>query len=80
MLYYLDTNVILDLIDRKHGIAEKMGEIYQNHTIKMSDIVYYEVLRGFKYRNAENKFNIFENFCKNILVDFQTTKSLEIAV
>ena len=79
MLYYLDTNVILDLIDQKHGIAEKMGEIYQNHTIKMSDIVYYEVFRGFKYRNAENKFNIFLNFCKNIPVDFQTTKSLEIA-
>ena len=79
MLYYLDTNVILDLIDRRTGVAERMKATYQEHELRMSDIVYYEVLRGFKYRNAMKKFSVFMNFCKNIHIDFQTKESLEIA-
>ncbi|MBD5427746.1 MAG: type II toxin-antitoxin system VapC family toxin [Treponema sp.] len=79
MLYYLDTNIILDLIDGKKGIAEKLAYMYENHTVRMSDIVYYEVLRGFKHRQAFRKFSLFMNFCEHIQVDFQTLESLEIA-
>lgn len=79
MLYYLDTNVILDLIDMRAGVAERMKAVYRDHEIRMSDIVYYEVLRGFRLRNAMRKFSVFMNFCKNIGIDFQTKESLELA-
>ncbi len=79
MMYYLDTNVILDLIDNYQNVIIKFKEIYQQNTIRMSDVVYYEVLRGFKYKHNPNSFTIFNNFCKHIEIDYQTQKSLEIA-
>ena len=79
MMYYLDANVILDMIDGYPQVILKFKEIYQKHLIKMSDIVYYEILRGFKYKHNYKNFAVFDDFCKHIEIDYQTQRSLEIA-
>ena len=53
MKYFLDTNIIIDLMDNKPLVMDKLKNLWQEHEVFISDIVYYEILRGFKYREAE---------------------------
>ncbi len=79
MLYFLDTNIIIDLLEGKENIVSNLKNLYQSQTVKISDIVYYEVLRGFKYKNDDLKLSIFEDFCNCIGVEYQTKESMEKA-
>ena len=79
MLYFLDSNIVIDLIDGNQLVAERLKNVYKHHTVRMSDIVYYEVLRGFKWKNAPKKLAIFERFFQKIPIEYQTIDSLRIA-
>lgn len=79
MKYFLDTNIIIELMDNNQVVKSKLKNLWCNHEVFMSDIVYYEILRGFKYRNAEKKLRVFMNFCKHIPVVYQSCESIVIA-
>lgn len=59
MKYFLDTNVIIDLMDNNPFVMDKLKKVWQEHEVFISDIAYYEILRGFKYKAAERKLKVF---------------------
>lgn len=81
MTYFLDSNVIIDLIDGNANIIKKLKDIYDSEIdyVRIPDLVYYEVLRGFRYKKAEKKENVFMIFCQKFGIIHMTLKTLEIA-
>ena len=55
MKYYLDANVILDLMNNHPNVLETFKKVYTTDTIRIPDIAYYEVMRGFKYKDPKNQ-------------------------
>ena len=64
MMYFLDSNVIIDLIDGNSNVLENLKKNYQEdeNSVKIPDLVYYEVLRGFRYKKAQKKEQVFIGF------------------
>ena len=79
MLYFWDSNVVIDLIDRNESVSAKLKAAYQKHDIRISDIVYYEVFRGFKWKDNSANLVKFEMFCSKIPIVYQSKASLAIA-
>lgn len=78
MKYFLDTNVIIDLMDNNPFVMDKLKKVWQEHEVFISDIAYYAILRGFKYKAAERKLKVFSDFCKHIPVVYQSYESIVI--
>ena len=49
MTYFLDTNVIIDLLNGNSNVLANFKNAYISASVKIPDLVYYEVLRGFEY-------------------------------
>lgn len=72
MTYFLDTNVIIDLLNGSSNVLAAFKNAYTFDTVKIPDLVYYEILRGFEYSDPKNQkagFEIFANHCGIVYMD-----------
>lgn len=79
MLYVLDSNVVIDLLGGNKAVARALAEAAKTAAVKISDITYYEVLRGFKLHDDAQKSAVFEAFCAAFGIEYQSEDSLRIA-
>ncbi len=77
MTYFLDANVIIDLLNGNSNILASFKKAYTFDTVKIPDLVYYEVLRGFEYSDPKKQKAGFENFathCGIVYMDLAVLK------
>ena len=77
MTYFLDTNVIIDLLNGNSNVLANFKNAYISSSIKIPDLVYYEVLRGFEYSDPKNQkagFEVFANRCGIVYMDLSVLK------
>ena len=77
MTYFLDTNVIIDLLNGNSNVLASFKNAYTFDTVRIPDLVYYEVLRGFEYSDPKNQkagFEIFANRCGIVYMDLSVLK------
>lgn len=81
MTYFLDLNTIIDLIDGNANVLGRLKDVYQSKidTVKILDLVYYEVLRGFRYKKSQKKENVFMRFCQTFGIVQMSLRTMEIA-
>ena len=81
MMYFLDSNVIIDLIDGNSNVLENLKKNYQEdeNSVKIPDLVYYEVLRGCRYKKVQKKEQVFIRFCRHFGIVRTSLKTREIA-
>lgn len=79
MTYLLDTNAIIDIIDNNKAVIGRFKQNYAQSVIRIPDIVFYEIKRGFDYSDKKNQLPVFLEFEKRCNIVYQTRKSLEIA-
>lgn len=78
-MYLLDTNVIIDLLNGNQKVLVNFKRCYATNSIKVVDIAFYEILRGFKYKDTKGLLPKFEKFIDKCPIMYQTRESLEIA-
>ena len=72
MTYFLDANVIIDLLNGNSSILAAFKNAYTFESVKIPDLVYYEVSRGFEYSDPKNQkqgFEIFAEHCGIVSMD-----------
>ena len=79
MTYFLDTNVIIDLLNGNSNILANFKNAYISASVKIPDLVYYEVLRGFEYSDPKNLRVAFENFSARCGIEYMSTETLREA-
>ena len=79
MMYLLDTNVIIDLLNGNQNVMNNFKRCYSTDSIKIVDIAFYEILRGFKYKDPKGLLPKFEKFIDKCPIVYQTRQSVEIA-
>lgn len=79
MLYFLDTNTLIDILDGQKNVGANFIKKFADNEIKIPDIAYYEVLRGFEYKDSKNQKAKFENFCKLFQIQYMDLQTLRIA-
>lgn len=70
MTYFLDTNVIIDLMKGNLNVLKAFKNAYSFETVKIPDLVYYEVLRGFEYSDPKNQKQGFETFAQRCGIEY----------
>lgn len=66
MTYMLDTNIVSFLLEGNEAIIKKFDEIFMNHEIKISEMVYYEIQRGLNFKDSKKRQKLFDTLCNNI--------------
>lgn len=79
MTYFLDTNVIIDLLNGNANVLKNFKSAFQNGTVQIPDIVYYEVLRGFCWKDPKNQLSNFEIFTQTCGIKYMDLQTLRIA-
>lgn len=81
MKYLLDSNAVIDILrdDKKVALKYQLETIKRNE-IAICSIVYYEIIRGFKIREATKKLENFLQFSKNWTILPLDMKAIEKAV
>ncbi len=77
MTYFLDTNVIIDLLNGNSNVLAAFKNAYAFDSVKIPDLVYYEVLRGFEYSDPKKQkagFEVFANHCGIVYMDLDVLK------
>ena len=77
MTYFLDTNVIIDLLNGNSNVLAAFKNAYTFDSVKIPDLVYYEVLRGFEYSDSKKQkagFEVFANHCGIVHMDLAALK------
>lgn len=72
MTYFLDTNVIIDLLGGSSSVLAEFKKAYAFASVRIPDLVYYEVLRGFEYTDPKHQkqgFEIFAEKCGVVYMD-----------
>jgi tRNA(fMet)-specific endonuclease VapC len=66
-LVLIDTDILIFIL-KNNPIVLKNSIEYQEKigNLKISELTYYECLRGFKYSNSPRKLHLFEEFAKLI--------------
>ena len=70
MTYFLDTNVIIDLLNGNSNVLAGFKNAYVSSDVRIPDLVYYEVLRGFEYSDPKNRKAAFEVFAQKCGIEF----------
>lgn len=70
MIYFLDTNVIIDLFNGKSKVLAAFKNACFYGTVRIADLVYYEVLRGFEYSDARKQKVEFEAFAGRCGIEY----------
>ena len=76
MTYFLDTNVIIDLLNGNSNVLAGFKNAYVSATVKIPDLVYYEVLRGFEYTDPKNQKSAFEIFAQRCGIEHMGIETL----
>lgn len=76
MTYYLDSNVIIDLLNGNSIVLANFKNTYIKASVKIPDIVYYEVLRGFEYIDQKKQKTAFEFFAQQCGLEFMGLETL----
>lgn len=76
MTYFLDTNVIIDLLNGHSSVLAAFKNAYTFESVKIPDLVYYEVLRGFEYTDPKKQKNGFEFFAQTCGIEYMDLQSL----
>jgi len=79
MTYFLDTNVIIDLLNGNTNILKNFKIAYQTGIVQIPDIVYYEVLRGLCWKAPKKQLANFEVFTKTCGIKYMDLQTLRIA-
>lgn len=79
MTYFLDSNAIIDLLNGNSNVLAEFKNAFVSASVKIPDIVYYEVLRGFEYSDSKNKKNGFEIFAKRCGIEYMDLLTLQEA-
>ena len=68
-MIFLDTNIISYFFNSNEKIKEKLLEIIDNdESICTTVINVYEILKGFRWKNSQNKENQFKDFLRDVIV------------
>jgi len=68
-MIFLDTNIISYYFNSNEKIKEKLLETIDNdENICTTVINVYEIIKGFKWRNNQNKENQFKEFLKDVTI------------
>ena len=70
MTYFLDSNVIIDLLNGNSNVLAGFKNAYVSGQVRIPDLVYYEVLRGFEYSDTKNRKAVFEAFAQKCGIEF----------
>ena len=76
MTYFLDTNVIIDLLNGNSNVLADFKNAYVSATVKIPDLVYYEVLRGFEYSDPKMQKPAFEIFAQRCGIEYMGLDTL----
>ena len=76
MTYFLDTNVIIDLLKGNSSVLAAFKNAYTFESVRIPDLVYYEVLRGFEYTDPKKQKNGFELFAQTCGIEYMDLQSL----
>ncbi|MCQ2321694.1 MAG: PIN domain-containing protein [Bacteroidales bacterium] len=79
MLYFVDTNIVSYILEKRTEIVSKFSELAKDNEIKIPSIVYYEILRGLLYRDANRRQIAFDRFCNFFGIAELTQTSLQQA-
>ena len=79
MTYFLDSNAIIDLLNGNSNVLAEFKNAFVSASVRIPDIVYYEVLRGFEYSDLKNKKNSFEIFAKRCGIEYMDLTTLQEA-
>jgi predicted nucleic acid-binding protein len=62
LIYLIDSNTITDLIEGYQEVTLTLSQnIMAGHTIGLCPPVYYEVMRGLRWKNLQRKQAVFQN-------------------
>ena len=78
-MYILDTNTVIDFLDGNQTISHKIQEAYKHDVVKIPDVAYYEILRGFLYKDPKQQIVTFENFARGVGLIYLDYNSLRLA-
>ncbi len=79
MTYFLDSNAIIDLLNGNSNVLAEFKNAFVSASVRIPDIVYYEVLRGFEYSDSKNKKNSFEIFANRCGIEYMDLNTLQEA-
>lgn len=79
MIYFLDSNVIIDLLNGNSNVLAGFKNAYVSGQVRIPDLVYYEVLRGFEYSDTKNKKAVFEVFAQKCGIEFMGIQTYKVA-
>lgn len=79
MTYFLDTNVIIDLLNGNSNVLSEFKNAYVFGTVRIPDLAYYEVLRGFEYSDPKNQRNGFEVFAEKCGIEYMNLQTFKEA-
>lgn len=79
MTYLLDSNAIIDLLNGNSSVLAEFKNAFISDSIRIPDIVYYEVLRGFEYSDPKKQKNGFEIFAKRCGIEYMDLFTLQEA-
>ncbi len=79
MIYFLDANAIIDILNGNKSILAKIASLPSLNNIHIPDIAYYEVMRGFAYKPNPKLQQHFDYFSRLFGIEYQTQNSLNIA-
>ncbi len=79
MTYFLDSNAIIDLLNGNSNVLAEFKNAFVSASVRIPDIVYYEVLRGFEYSDLKNKKDSFEIFAKRCGIEYMDLTTLQEA-
>ncbi|MBQ9282244.1 MAG: PIN domain-containing protein [Treponema sp.] len=76
MTFYLDSNVIIDLLNGNSNVLAAFKNAYIFDSVRIPDLVYYEVLRGFEYSDPKKQKAGFEFFAQKCGIERMDLQSL----
>lgn len=79
MTYFLDTNVIIDLLNGNSNVLYAFKNAYIFGTVRIPDLVYYEILRGFEYADPKNQRQGFESFVEKCGIEYMSLQTFKEA-
>ena len=80
MTNFLDTNVIIDLLNGNSKVLVSFKNAYVFNSVKIPDLVYYEVLRGFEYSDPKKLKGLFENFALKRIATIAALETFRVPI
>ncbi len=70
MTYFLDSNVLIDLLHGNSKILAAFKHAYLFDSVRIPDLAYYEVIRGLEYIDPKNHREEFECFVRECGIEY----------